>query len=292
MVVHPPVEVIRPRAAGTAPPERGLPGGVQYTIKSDGLRIVAFSMGGGRAVLQSRSGADRARDFPAVAEAIAALPTGWVLDGELCAWKDQAFAFTELLRTRSARERAGTALSYIAFDAVAAPGHDVREAPLSERWELLREAVGSGRPSLETVMATASREEALSWAATLAPIGVEGLVCRGWATRYRPHDPRSRWIKWRWTETQDADVVALVGNPARPRAVLLELADGRRIFSSPRLTGAQQRQVAETASGRLGPAARHDEYGKLWPVDPPLLAEVQASQGRHVTVRFVRLRGD
>ncbi|AXK33478.1 DNA ligase [Streptomyces armeniacus] len=293
VVVSPPVEVMRPRAARSVPASNGLPGGVQYSVKLDGLRIVAFARGGGRAVLQSRSGRDRAADFPAIAAGVAALPTGVVLDGELCAWKDGAFAFTELLRSRAARERDGVALSYIAFDVLAVPGRDVREEPLGERWELLTGVLRDAGPPLQQVMATTVRREAEQWEPTLAPLGVEGLVCRGLATRYRPGDPQSRWLKIRRSESYDALLVAVTGPADRPRAALLQLTDGRRVLCSPQLTPVQRHQVGDAITDRVGPARSDPEHGELRPVEPALPAEVEITAGGpHRPVRFVRVRAE
>lgn len=293
VAVSPPVEVMRPRAARALPPSNGLPGGVQYSVKLDGLRIVAFALGGGRAVLQSRSGRDRAADFPAVAAGVAGLPAGVVLDGELCAWKDGALAFTELLRSRAARERDGAALSYVAFDLLALPGRDVRGEPLEERWELLAGALRDVRPPLQLVMATTVRREAQQWEPTLAPLGVEGLVCRGLATRYRPGDPYARWVKVRRTESQDALLVAVTGPADRPRAAVVGMPDGRRVLCSPQLSPVQRRQVGDAVAAYVRPVQADAEHGELRPVEPALPVEVETSAGgTRRPVRFVRVRGD
>ncbi|OEU96152.1 hypothetical protein AN216_22405 [Streptomyces oceani] len=283
---------MRPRAARTVPATNALPGGVQYSVKLDGLRIVGFALGAGRAVLQSRSGRDRSADFPAVAEAIAELPAGVVLDGELCAWRNGALAFRELLRSRAARERDGAALSYVAFDQLAGPGEDVRERPLSERWELLTRTLRGVRPPLQLVKATNVRPEALRWGPTLAPLGVEGLVCRGLNTRYRPSDPQARWVKFRHSETVDAQLVAVAGPADRPRWVQLELPDGQRVMCSPQLSPVQRKQVGDAVAGHLGPAEIHPEHGEFRRLNPPLPAEGETSTGTHRPVRFVRVRED
>ncbi|MGA4560952.1 hypothetical protein [Uniformispora flossi] len=175
---------MRPKAVPDLPDEDGMPGGVQYSIKLDGFRVVAFALGSGRAVLQSRTGRDLAADFPAVAAAVAALPAGTVLDGELCAWHDGRLAFDQLARTRAARDRDRVALTYAAFDLLAAPGRDVRELPLRDRWELLHSTLDGVGPPLEIVMATTVRAEAVGWQRALAPTGIEGLVAKGLGTRY------------------------------------------------------------------------------------------------------------
>lgn len=184
LVLSPPVTVMRPKAVPGLPDEDGMPGGVQYSIKLDGYRVVAFALGSGRAALQSRTGRDLAEDFPTVAAAVAALPAGTVLDGELCAWHDGRLAFDQLARTRAARDRDRVALTYAAFDLLAEPGRDVRELPLRERWDLLHSTLDGVGPPLEIVMATTDRAEAVGWQRALAPTGIEGLVAKGLGTRY------------------------------------------------------------------------------------------------------------
>src|SRR5207248_474994 len=48
--------------------------------------------------------------------AATALRPGYVLDGELAAWRQGHFAFEQLLRSRAARERNHIPVSYAAFD--------------------------------------------------------------------------------------------------------------------------------------------------------------------------------
>ncbi|GAA4951305.1 hypothetical protein GCM10023205_10180 [Yinghuangia aomiensis] len=200
VVLSPPVTVMRPKAVPDLPDEGGMPGGVQYSIKLDGFRVVAFALGSGRAVLQSRTGRDLAADFPTVAAAVAALPAGTVLDGELCAWHDGRLAFDQLARTRAARDRDRVALTYAAFDLLAAPGRDVRELPLRDRWELLHSTLDGVGPPLEIVMATTNRAEAVGWQRALAPTGIEGLVAKGLSTRYSAR----RRTAWRTVESPPA----------------------------------------------------------------------------------------
>ncbi|MGP3982924.1 ATP-dependent DNA ligase [Streptomyces sp. KR80] len=290
VVMWPPLEVMRPKRAAAIPPEDGMPGGVQYTVKLDGFRALAFSLPR-RVTLQSRSGRDLARDFPTIASAVATLPHGTVLDGEICAWVEGRFAFEQLLRSRAARDADQVALAYIAFDLLALPGRDVRGLPLSQRWDLLEGALTHAAPLIQRVLATEDRAVALDWYEGLTAAGVEGLVCRSLASHYRPGDARA-WVKVRHSDTTDASVVAVIGPPTRPQAVVVELADGRRKVTVPRLDAVQARQVAAATADRLGSARTDPDLGPVHPVTERLLAEVEVRTGRDPVVRFVRLRGE
>ncbi|MFC5667712.1 non-homologous end-joining DNA ligase [Kitasatospora misakiensis] len=293
VVLSPPVEVMRPAAVSAVPPADGLGGGgVLYELKLDGFRCVAFARGPTRPpFLQSRSGRDFTAEFPPIASAVARLPAGLVLDAELVAWRGGRFAFEELLRTRQARAAEDVALGLIAFDVLALPGRDVRGLPLTDRRRLLLAALAEVPPPVQPVLATTDRAEALAWMDQLADTGVEGLVCKAAGSAYRPRGAGRVWVKYRRGDTVDATVRAVTGRPSRPRAVVLELDDGRVLLSSPPLSPFQSRQVAELAAGRLGAPVHDPQYGDVRPLTAPLRAEVTVT-GRPPTALFVRLRGD
>ncbi|WP_229912763.1 ATP-dependent DNA ligase [Kitasatospora herbaricolor] len=285
---------MRPAAVDAVPEPDGLGGsGVVYELKLDGFRCLAFARGDRPPYLQSRSGRDLSADFPPIARAVARLPAGLVLDAELVAWRDGRFAFEELLRTRAAREADDVALGLIAFDVLALPGgQDVRGLPLTDRRRLLAEVLAGVPPPVQQVMATTDRAEALSWVERLAATGVEGLVCKGAASPYRARGAGRVWVKYRPHDTADATVTAFTGTATRPQALLLRLADGREVLSSPRLTPVQARPVAEAAAGLLGEPRTDPEHGPVHPLAGALRAEVRIDAGRVLRARFVRLRGD
>lgn len=292
--LEPPLDVMRPAAVDEVPEPDGLGGsGVVYELKLDGFRCLAFARGDRPPYLQSRSGRDLCADFPPIARAVARLPAGLVLDAELVAWRDGRFAFEELLRTRAAREADDVVLGLIAFDVLALPGgQDVRGLPLTDRRRLLAEALAGVPPPVQQVMATTDRAEALGWVERLAATGVEGLVCKGAASPYRARGAGRVWVKYRPHDTTDATVTAFTGTATRPQALLLRLADGREVLSSPRLTPVQARRVAEAAAGLLGEPRTDPEHGPVHPLAGPLRAEVRIETGRVLRARFVRLRGE
>lgn len=108
-------------------------------------------------------------------------------------------------------------------------------------------------------------------------------------TQYAPRS--TGWVKIRHADTVDTTVVALLGSDTRPAALLLRVADGRIVATSPALTTAQARQVAE-AAGPLG--ARIDgEFGAQFHVPrADVRVEVRLGTGRHGRARFIRLRVD
>jgi bifunctional non-homologous end joining protein LigD len=280
VVLTPPVEVMRP-VAGPVPGWLGPAGAWQFSAKLDGWRCCAFVLTDSQVRLQARSGRDITAAFPEVMEALGRLPVGTAVDGELCAWQEGKFVFEQLARSPAARRRAGVSVSFVAFDALSMAGRDLRQQPLTERWEALTEAVERAGSPLETVLATNDRAEAIAWMQILAPLGVEGLVARRWDSRYRPRSRADAWWKHRFADTVDAVVVGLFGSPRRPDAVLLELADGSTVASAPlpqRLSAQLADPTALAADGRLHRV-----------VDGPLV-ELRMGMGRHGKVVVVRVR--
>ncbi|WP_137993349.1 DNA ligase [Streptomyces vilmorinianum] len=283
---------MRPRPADEIPAHGSAPGGLQYTLKLDGFRALAFVLEDGRVFLQSRSHRDLARDFPEIAAHLGAhLPAGVVLDGELCAYREGRLSFTDLLRSRADRERLGVPVSYIAFDILAVPGRDVRALPLRERWELLGTALRGIGPPVQRVLATQDEETARAWFRDLRAVGVEGVVAKALNSPYRPGGTWA-WRKVRHSDTRDGTLLGVFGPVDRPRALLVELPDDRTVKTSPRLTPAQSRLVGELVRDRLGAPADHPDHGPVTMLADPLPVELSQQAGRHETARFVRVRSD
>lgn len=290
VVLRPPVDVMRPRSADEIPAQGSVPGGLQYSLKLDGFRALAFVLDGGQVFLQSRARRDLSPEFPAVAAYLGErLPPGIVLDGELCAYREGRLSFTDLLRSPRERERAGVPVSYIAFDLLALPGHDLRARPLRERWELLGAALAETGPPLQRVLATEDEGTAREWFGSLRETGVEGIVAKAWTSAYRPGGTWS-WRKVRYADTRDAVLAGVFGPPDRPHAVLVRLPDGRTLRTSPRLTAPQAREVAERTAGLLAGPMADPEHGTVRPLTEHLPVELRMPAGRQDTARFVRVR--
>ncbi|MEU3745470.1 MULTISPECIES: DNA ligase [Streptomyces] len=292
VVLLPPVDVMRPRAADEIPGQAEPPRELQYSLKLDGFRALAFVLAEGKVVLQSRSRRDLAPEFPEIAAHLRdQLPPGIVLDGELCAYRDGRLSFTDLLRSHGDRVRAGVPVSYIAFDLLAVPGRDVRALPLRDRWELLGAALQEAEPPLQRVLATLDEETARGWFRDLRAAGVEGIVAKSLGSAYRAGGTWA-WRKIRHADTSDGVLLGVTGPPERPRDLLVRLPDGRTVTTSPRLTPAQSRQVGALVADRAGALAEDPEHGPVRWVDPPLPVELRRLAGRHENVAFVRVRSE
>lgn len=124
------------------------------------------------------------------------------------------------------------------------------------------------------MFSTRDRAEAISWMAALGPIGVEGLIGKSLRMPYRSGVGHG-WVKWRISDTEDAELVGHYGPDSKPTALRVRLADGH-LATTVNLDAARARQVAVAL-----------EEAAL-----PILLEVRVagSGGRHERVEFVRVR--
>lgn len=292
LAVRLPVELVRPKAAESVP---GGPGW-HHSVKLDGWRVALAVTGEGVRV-HSRSKREVTGQFPELTAAAAPLSAGTVIDGEVVVWNadERRFDF-EALQSRglARRPRPGApGAVLVAFDLIAAPHTDLRAAPLSTRWPLLRETVEEAGPEIQTVLATDDVEQARAWMRELRPRGVEGIVSKRWDSPYRPGDPRAAWRKVRSADTLDASLVGITGPERRPWSAVVDLPGGRRAVTSPRLTAVAASQLGRAVAGRLGESVPEGELDVPWRrLTRPLPVEVRVRTGRDALVRYVRLRSD
>lgn len=273
-----------------------MPGGIQYQVKLDGWRVLAFVPRAG-VVLQSRSGRIVTERFPEITPALARLAPDTVLDGEIVAWREGAFDFQALSRSPAQRRRSNTAISYIAFDVLCDRGSDVRAEPLARRWPRLTAILGGAPTEVQAVMATEDRAEADTWMTTLAPIGMEGVVCKALASPYR--NVSGVWVKYRHSDTIDVELIGALGPADRPHAARIRLPDGKELTTLG-LTDAQAAVVSRAlASSPPSPStspapmpSSHSPSPSPSPSPPHPIAEITLSGDRHPRATFIRLRHD
>ena len=305
-----PVPVMAARAGEQVPEPDALRGGSVYEPKWDGYRLVLVH-DGSRVAAWTRHGKDLSRRFPDLVEtATKQLPAGCVVDGEVVIWRDGRLDFDALQArlTASAAQLAARVAalpaSYLAFDALAAGGEDLRGKPWRDRRAAL-EALAPWQPPLQLSPSTVSREQALRWFEDWRAAGVEGLVAKGALSRYEPG--RRGWVKVKSRHTQEVVVGAVIGAITAPEAVVCGLRRGGELVASGRsgrLTAAQSRALAPLLQEPLGEHPWPDQIGAghfggskvaITRVEPVLVAEVSAdaalSDGRfRHPVRYVRPR--
>jgi ATP-dependent DNA ligase len=310
-----PVAVELAKPVRTIPAASALPGGCLYEPKWDGYRLVVVRTGGSTRVW-SKQGRDLTDRFPdVVAAAVAQVPAGTVLDGEVVIWNGSRLDFGLLQQRmvtpagRIAALAAAHPASYVAFDLLAAGGTDLRAWTLTRRRAALTDLAARWAPPLQLSPATTDPAEARTWFHDYRPAGVEGLVAKGAGTRYAPG--RREWLKVKSWETTEVIAGGVIGPIERPSQLVAgRYRDGELVVVG-RTSPLSPRQSAELAAV-LTPADGDHPWPErigtgrfgggrlsvvLTRVDPAVVAEVsadaalQAGVFRH-PLRFVRVRPD
>lgn len=200
-------EPIKPMKARVRakPPE---PPGWVYEPKWDGFRMVAWS--GAEPRLESRNGKNLLRYFPELRSALAELPGGTVVDGEVVIIRGGATDFDALqMRIHPAESRinllAGeTPASLIVFDVLAHDGVSLLAEPYEARRALLETVhEGLGDQWLLTPV-TSDLDEAERWFHEFEAAGCDGIICKQIDQPYV--EDKRNWIKWKHRRTIDCVV--------------------------------------------------------------------------------------
>jgi ATP-dependent DNA ligase len=310
-----PVAVELAKPVRTIPTAHALPGGCRYEPKWDGYRLVVVRTATSTR-LWSKQGRDLTDRFPDIAAAaLAQVPAGTVLDGEVVIWNGSRLDFGLLQQrmvtaaSRIAAQVAAHPASYVAFDLLAAGGADLRDRRLVRRRADLESLAARWAPPMQLSPSTSDPQEARRWFDDFRPAGVEGLVAKGAHSRYAPG--RREWLKvksWESTEVLAGGVIGPVDRPSQ--LVAGRYRDGELVVVG-RTSPLNPQQSAE-----LGAVLRPAGDDHPWPdrigtgrfgggrlsvpltrVEPDVVVEVsadaalQAGVFRH-PMRFVRVRPD
>jgi bifunctional non-homologous end joining protein LigD len=198
--------------------------GWAHEIKFDGYRI-QVSVGGGKAILRTRSGLDWTDKFPTLAKQAANWPDG-VIDGELCALDaDHMPDFSALQAAISGGKTDD--LIYFAFDLLFEGDEDLRDKSLSHRKARLQayvDRVGKAGPNLRYVEHFASSGEAVLLSA--CRMDLEGVISKKLDAPYRA----GRTTAWVKSKCRGRDEVVIGGwsseGGARLRSLLVGVREG------------------------------------------------------------------
>ena len=194
------------------PATLGDPAHWQIEWKWDGIRAQLVKRAG-RVWLWSRGEDLITERFPEIAGRGAALPDGFVLDGEMLAWEPGASAPLPFarLQPRIARKTltrkilADSPATLLAYDLLEAHGRDLRSTPLSERRAQLETLAASLDGTLaRDLLRVSPRVVAPDWP-TLARLrdesrarGVEGLMLKERESMYGVGRTKASGTWWKW----------------------------------------------------------------------------------------------
>lgn len=162
--------------------ERWPKGEFAYEPKWDGFRSLSWSRPELR--LDSRNERPLLRYFPELEPALAQLPAGTVVDGEIVVVVDDVTQFDTLQqRIHPAESRIRllsqqTPAQLVAFDLLAIEGTDLRDRPFLERRERLVELCESLEYPWNLTPSTADEETAKRWFDEFESAGCDGIVAK------------------------------------------------------------------------------------------------------------------
>jgi ATP-dependent DNA ligase len=163
-----------------------------FEPKWDGFRAIVFR-GTSDVFIQSRDLRPLDRYFPELHDAfLEQLPRGCVIDGEIVIKTPHGLDFEALqLRLHPAASRVAklakeTPASFVAFDLLAAGGHNRMAAPQPERRALLEQLLAHVRPPLYLTPVTGDRGTAARWLDEFEGAGLDGVVAKPVDLPYQP----------------------------------------------------------------------------------------------------------
>lgn len=295
-----------------------IPSGDEWIFepKYDGIRVLGAAYGDA-AVLFSRNGLEKTKQFPEIAEALAKIAKkrkgGLILDGEIVALDDGAPARFQNLQGRMhvtdstaiASHRADSPAALIVFDLLM----DGEKALVNEPWTARRkrlEAILKGAPA--TLRISEVRADGDRMLAEARREGWEGIMAKRADAPYRPGARTKDWLKLKIEQRQEF----VVGGFTEPRnsrshfgAILLGYhdADGRLVYAghtgggfSNRTLGEMYKRLEplETAKSPFTTTPKTNERAH-W-VEPRIVVEVKFNEwtaGGHLRQPiFVGVRDD
>jgi len=229
--IAPPIEPMLAKLADELPAG----GTFMYEPKWDGFRAIVFR-GDSDVFIQSRDLRPLDRYFPELHEAfLAGLPAGSVVDGEIVIATARGLDFDALqLRLHPAASRVAklaseTPAAFVAFDLLAIDGHDLRDAPQSERRARLERVLADATPPIHLTPMTRDPAMAADWLARFEGAGLDGVIAKPEHGTYEPG--KRAMIKVKHARTADCVVAGFRwhkdGHGLRIGSLLLGLYDDR-----------------------------------------------------------------
>jgi DNA ligase D-like protein (predicted ligase) len=208
------LDILPKRKAQFIPPMECLPvtklnDAVQWTyeIKLDGYRAIAVKAGQ-TINLFSRRGKSFNSQYPYLVEALAQLPEGTVVDGEVVALDDAGRPnFNLLQQFRSGASR----ICYFIFDILVCNNRDLTRLPLVERRKLLNLFVKpkSGRIRISEQFEVAANDLLVA----VREQKLEGVVAKRKDSLYEAGKRTGSWIKYRVNRGQELVIGGYIPGP-------------------------------------------------------------------------------
>ena len=242
-----------------------------YEPKWDGFRAIVYK-GGGDLYIQSRDLRPLDRYFPELHDVLAArLPDNCVLDGEIVIATSRGLDFDALqLRlhpaaSRVARLAQATPSSFVAFDALAVDGRDVRARSQIERRTALERALATAAPPIHLTPMTRDAALAREWLDRFEGAGLDGVIAKPVNATYQPG--KRAMIKVKHARTADCVVAGFRWHKSGKDAVgslLLGLYDDGGMLQHVGVTSSFTMAMRKQLAAELQPLREHALDGHPW----------------------------
>jgi ATP-dependent DNA ligase len=265
--IAPPVEPMLASLAENLPAD----GEFLFEPKWDGFRAIVYR-GASDLYIQSRDLKPLDRYFPDLHEALLQqLPQGCVVDGEIVIATPGGLDFDALqLRLHPAASRVAklakeTPASFVAFDVLAAGGHDLRPEPQRRRREILEQLMAGLGPPLHLTPMTTDRRTAALWLDQFEGAGLDGVVAKLPESPYQPG--KRMMIKVKHVRTADCVVAGFRWHKTGKEAVgslLLGLYDERGVLQHVGVTSSFTMAMRKQLVKELAPLRADALEGHPW----------------------------
>ena len=277
-----------------------------HEVKFDGYRAIV-RIENGVSEIRSRNDKDWTDAYQVLADELAKLPVqNAIVDGEVVVQSPEGKTSFEALRHvarrvgdaaprrggAGARENVGWReevtgkLVYYVFDLLFLNGYDLLDVPLEERRALLRQLLGQGTGGSRIRFSDSTPGDGPAVLAEACNLGLEGVVSKRAASRYRPGVRGAEWVKTKCRREQEF----VIGGFTDPRggregfgALILGVNGDRGLrYVSKVGTGfddkllsdlGQQLRALEIDDPPFGENLPKDHTGMHW-VRPKLVAQV------------------
>ena len=233
--IAPPIEPMLAKLATELPVSDG-GDAFLYEPKWDGFRAIVFR-GAKDVFIQSRDLRPLDRYFPELHAAfLVSLPEGSVVDGEIVIATPRGLDFDALqmrlhpAASRVARLAQETPAAFVAFDAIAVNGQDLRDVAQSERRVRLERLLANTKPPIYLTPMTRDRVRASEWLSQFEGAGLDGVMAKPADATYQPG--KRAMIKVKHARTADCVVAGFrwhkAGKGELVGSLLLGLYDDQR----------------------------------------------------------------